>query len=338
MAPVKRFSAELQVGLLVLTASLMLGGAYWTLADVAVGETYTVYVDYDNPEIMAPGAAVRVGGIEVGRVESIVYRGRRDGPEAGLVRMRLAMRTDTEASIREDATFTTTTQGVMSEQYIAVDPGTPERPPLEPGAIVRGIDSPRLDVVLADSFYVLETATVAMRDNRHELDGMFDDIVAINRAARSLSTDHDGDVETILENGRILGDEGEATIDAARTLYVDGERARRIARNLDRASDVIGEQGPELLRRGEAIGRDVEELSDTFGEEQRRQLDSTVSRAERIADAVERTRVEAEEIATHVEEGRGSIGAFRADEELNDDLLSTYRNLLHNPWRFFWRD
>jgi phospholipid/cholesterol/gamma-HCH transport system substrate-binding protein len=248
------------------------------------------------------------------------------------------MRTDTEASVHDDATFTTTTQGVMSEQYISVDPGTPERSPLAHGAIVRGIDSPRLDVVLADSFHILETATVAMRDNRHELEGMFDDVVAIHRAARSLSTDHADDVDAILENGRILRDEGGATIDAARAAYVDGERARRILRNLDRTAEVLDEQGPELLRRGEAIGSDVGELSDTFGDEQRRQLDSTLTHAERIAEAVERTRGEAEEIATHVEEGRGSVGAFRADEELHDDLLRTYRDLLHNPWRFFWRE
>ena len=39
-----------------------------------------------------------------------------------------------------------------------------------------------------------------------------------------------------------------------------------------------------------------------------------------------------------MEEGRGSIGAFQQDEELDDDLLDTYRSLIHNPWRFFWRD
>ena len=52
-------------------------------------------------------------------------------------------------AIHEDADFYVTTEGVLGEQLLAIEPGTPQRPVLAENSIVKGIDPPRLDLFLS---------------------------------------------------------------------------------------------------------------------------------------------------------------------------------------------
>ena len=46
----------------------------------------------------------------------------------------------------------------------------------------------------------------------------------------------------------------------------------------------------------------------------------------------------AEEIVTHIRQGRGTVGAMLMDEEIYDDVQEMLRDLKHNPWKLFWRE
>ena len=60
-------------------------------------------------------------------------------------------------SIHDDADFYVTTQGVLGEQFLAIDPGTPEQPVARTRApTVKGIDPPRLDLFLAKAYELLD--------------------------------------------------------------------------------------------------------------------------------------------------------------------------------------
>ena len=62
------------------------------------------------------------------------------------------------------AEFCVNTAGVLGEQYIAVQPGSWDRPPLAPGAIVRGVDPPRIDLIVARAYEFLDDITQLLRD------------------------------------------------------------------------------------------------------------------------------------------------------------------------------
>lgn len=336
-----KVSLEAKVGLLVLAAAILLGAFLFILGGVSFEDAFEVNVDFDNPGSVQPGAAVRIGGVKVGTVEEVTYLGRRLDPTTGrraLVRMRLSIHSDVRDTIHEGAIFFVTSQGVLGEQFVAIDPGQPEDAPLDISRAQRGVDPPRLDLALSLGFELLETLHDGIRENRDDLGTLFEDIVALVHQLRLLVSDNRGDLDTIIDNVRTLSDEGITTLRGAREAYIDGERPQRIIRNLDRTVAVVTRETPGLLRDIDQATGGVNDVLDTFGPDQRQQIQNTIASAERIASSAETTADEAGEIVHGLREGRGTVGALLMDEEIYDDLQELIRDLKHNPWKFFWRE
>lgn len=336
----KGLSLEVKVGLLILTAAILLGGFLFVLGGVSLKDEYSVFVTFDNPGSVQPGAAVRIGGVKVGAVEEVEYLGRRvliDGRRP-LVKMRVSIHEDVRDTIHEDAEFFVTSQGVLGEQFIAIEPGDPAEPVLEEGSVVRGVDPPRLDRALALGFELLEMVVDGIEERRVDLDQLVDDIIALIHGLRTLLVENRGDLDQIVDNVRTLSDEGIATLRGAREAYVDGERPQRIMRNLDRTVAVVSRETPALVRDVGEAARGANEVLGTIGPEQREQIQRTIASAERVATSAETTVSEANEMVAHVRQGRGTVGALMMDEEIYDDLQELIRDLKHNPWKFFWRE
>ena len=95
-------------------------------------DDYPVYVDFDNPGSVQPGAAVRVGGVKVGSVEEVQYLGRRLDPQTG----RRAPSLFSQAFCRGRMTRAPTPSRTVSSQrfggsattLIALRPGTSGNP------------------------------------------------------------------------------------------------------------------------------------------------------------------------------------------------------------------
>ena len=333
----KGLSLEVRVGLLVLVAAVVLGGFLFVLGGYSFEEGYTIYVDFDNPGNVKPGAPVTIGGMKVGSVEQITYRGGELDPETGsraLVRLKLEVEERVRQTIHEDAMFYVTSQSVLGEQMIAVDPGSFERPPLEEGAVVRGVDPPRLDLALALGYELLDTMVTALRNNREELRDMLENIAGILRALNSILTDNREEIDRIIANVEHATAEAAALAQSARGT-VDSPEVRRIVDNLDRTLAVVSRDlEPILADTRTAVGN----VNEALGPEQREQIQSTIENAAQLSERANRTIGEAQTIVAHIREGRGTVGALVMDEELYDDIQEMIRDLKHNPWKFFWRE
>jgi phospholipid/cholesterol/gamma-HCH transport system substrate-binding protein len=79
----RSLSLEIKVGLLILAAVGLLVGLLFLLGGIDLGSGYTVYVDFNNPGNVKPGAPVTIGSVPVGSVEEIEYRGGRLDPRTG---------------------------------------------------------------------------------------------------------------------------------------------------------------------------------------------------------------------------------------------------------------
>ena len=62
---------EIKVGLLVLGAVTILIVFIFAMGGINLEKTYTVYVDFDNPGWLSPGAQVKVSGVLAGKVRAI---------------------------------------------------------------------------------------------------------------------------------------------------------------------------------------------------------------------------------------------------------------------------
>jgi phospholipid/cholesterol/gamma-HCH transport system substrate-binding protein len=331
---------EVRVGLLVLAAIVLLGGFVFVLGGVRLEGGRTIYVDFDNPGNVKPGAPVAVGGIRIGSVEEVEYRGNRLDPETNtraLIRMRLSIQDDVADTIHEDALFYVTALSVLGEQMIAVDPGTVERPVLPEGSVVRGIDPPRLDLALALGYELLEAIVEVLRENREELKDLLGNLAGIVRALHEILVDHRESIDRMVVNIERATEDAAGLASSARGV-VEGPEVRRIVDNLDRTLVQVARDIGPILEETRGAVTSANETLDAIGPEERERIQGAIADAAELAERANSTVAEAQEIVHHVREGQGTIGALVMDEEIYDDLQEMLRDLKHNPWKFFWRE
>ena len=334
----KGFSLEVKVGLLLLTALLLMGGFLFVLGGVSLKSGYTVYVDFNNPGAIKPGAAVRIAGVRVGTVESSQYLGGKLDPTTGrrsLVRVELEIEDDVRETIHEDALFYVTSSGVLGEPFMAIDPGTATKPVLAAGTIHKGVDPPRLDLALAMGYELLETMVGAVRDNREELAGLLHDTSGLLKGLNNVIGKNQDKLNNIVANLETATVEGNKLITGVRENYVEGQQVKRIMNNVDKTLQAAGKDTGPLLT---DVRGAIADARDVLGPEQREKLKSTISDVAVLADKGKTTLADTQQIVTHMKRGEGTVGALLMDEEVFDDLQEVVRDLKHNPWKLFWRE
>ncbi|MFW6067416.1 MAG: MlaD family protein [Myxococcota bacterium] len=329
----KGLSLEVRVGLLILVALGILGGFVFLLGGFDFGKGYTVYVDFDNPGNVKPGAPVNIGSIKIGSVEEIQYRGNELDPRTGrrsLIRLRLELDEEVRETIHEDALFYVTSQSMLGESIIGVDPGDPRKPVLEEGAIVEGIDPPRLDLAMSMAYELLENMVKLFRDHRDEIQDLLGGAADMLRSVNSILTDHRERIDRIVENIETATTEAnELMVSARRTI--DGPEVQRIVTNLDRTLVAVSGDIEPIMSDVKGLTSKANETLDALGPEERERIRTAVLQAsEAVADA--------QEIVSHIRRGRGTVGAVVMDEEIYDDIQEMLRDLKHNPWKLFWRE
>jgi phospholipid/cholesterol/gamma-HCH transport system substrate-binding protein len=333
-------SVEVRVGLLVLVAMVLLGGFVFVLGGFELGEQYDLYVDFDNPGNLKPGAPVTVGGIQVGRVADVEYRGGRLDERTGrrpLVRVHVRIDENVRDTIHENAIFYVASQSVLGESMISVDPGDPERPALEPGAVVEGVDPPRLDLAFSMAFELLEGMTKLVRDIREELIGALRSAANLMRQMDELLAENDGRLDRIFANLERATVQTNEVLDGANGI-VNGPRLERTLRNVDRTLAAVSSDIEPLMRDVRSMAERGNEALGTLGPEQRQEIQQAIAQAADLTEEANATIADARAIVTHIRAGRGSVGGFVMDEEVYDDVQEMLRDLKHNPWKLFWRE
>lgn len=328
---VKGFSLEVKVGLLLLVALVLMGGFLFALGGISLKDGYSVYVDFNNPGGLKPGAAVRIAGVRVGTVETSQYLGGKLDPKTNrrpLVRVELKIDEDVKDTIHEDALFYVTSSGVLGEPFMAIDPGSASSPILAEGSVNRGLDPPRLDLALAMGYELLETMVDAVRNNKEELAGLLHDTSGLLKGLNNVIGKNEDKFHNIIANVETASAEGTLLIKGVRENYVDSPQMKRIVTNIDKT---MQDTSP-LVKEVRAT------VSDVLGPEQRAKLKTTISDVSDLADRAKVTLADAQKIMTHMKRGEGTVGALLMDEEIYDDVQEMLRDLKHNPWKLFWRE
>ena len=96
-------------------------------------------------------AGPKLAGVVVGRVRAVeLLPNRRDPAGKPLpIRIEAGLRADVLAAMHKDARIGVAMQGALGEPFIEVSTGSAEAPLLHAGEVVRGVDPPRLDLLLA---------------------------------------------------------------------------------------------------------------------------------------------------------------------------------------------
>jgi phospholipid/cholesterol/gamma-HCH transport system substrate-binding protein len=333
---VKERSIEVKVGLLILVALGLLAAFVLVMGQVSFQPKFTVFVDFDNPGGIGSGSAVRVAGVKVGKIDEIQYRGGEINPvthkREPLVRVKISIEKRYQQAVRDNSIFYVTTQGVLGEQFLQIDPGSADRPVLADGGIVRGLDPPRLDMLLAEGFELLHTGVTVLRENRQQIAEMFNGLHDTLLGTGEFFKKNQDRLDHIAESLEKLTYDSDTLIRAIQTRYVDSPQINRILERIDHTTDVVARDAEPLLHDAR------EALKGVSAPEQQAKIKAAIGDLAEIASRSKAIAADAQVIVSHIRKGNGSVGALVMDEQLYDDIQELARDLKHNPWKFFWRE
>jgi phospholipid/cholesterol/gamma-HCH transport system substrate-binding protein len=334
-------SIEVKVGLLILAALVLLAAFILVMGGINLEPAYEVVVGFDNPGGLQSGAPVKIAGVKVGKVEHIQFNpGTLPEPcKDTTVLVTVSLEKRYEKSYRHSSIFYVTTQGVLGEQFLAIDPGSPDSPVLKEGECARGLDPPRLDRLMAETYDLLHTAVTAMRENRPQIGELFDGLAKTLKGTGELFERNQDRIDRIAENLELVTEEGVKTVQATREKYVENPAVDRIITSLDRLAATSARDVPVLLQQGRTTLESTNTLVSAFAS------DAEIARIKAMLDDLQAAAhdarlavADAKAISGHIRRGQGSVGALVMDEQLFDDLQELARDLKHNPWKFFWRE
>jgi len=305
--------------------------------------TFTINVDFDNPGGLKPGAPVQIAGVKIGRVAAVNFRGgkldAKSGERLPLIRVVASLESQYKASLYANSKWFVTTQGVLGEVYLAVDPGTPDRPLLVDGATVNGVSPPRLDLLLSETYELLHRAYVGISENQAKIGETFDDLHRTLKGTGDFFEHNSAKLDRAVDDLQAMTAETRDTLQAARQKYVDNPQIGRIMNNAEGVSRTLATELPPLLDDGRKTANDAAKLANALASPE--QLDRYRAITADAKDAAGHARVaakDASDLVAHVRQGKGTVGALVMDEALYDDIQELLRDLKHNPWKFFWRE
>jgi len=340
---VSQRSIEVKVGALILVALGLLGAFVVVMGGLSFEPTLTVYVTFQNPGGLQAGAPVRISGVKVGRVGELEFRGGKVDPKTREpeppIRAIARIERRYQSSIHDNSRWFVTSQGVLGEMFLAIEPGSADRPTLADNATVQGISPPRLDLLLSESYELLHKAYMGVANNEQKISETFDGLHKTLRASGNFFERNGDKLDRIVDNVDKLSVNANDTLKAARERFVDGPQVTRIFNDVERSSKVLAENLPPLVEDGRKVLSDTKKITGKISTDE--QLERLDRMTRDLADASGRAKglaQDAEGLMKHVKSGKGTVGALIMDEAVYDDLQELIRDLKHNPWKFFWKE
>lgn len=327
---------ELAAGGLLLAALVAGGGVALLVARSGPRHPVRFSVDFAFAASLPAGAPAKIGGYPVGRVAEIQFRpDGKDAETGALLPVRAVLELDraAAAALHADAECFVATQGALGEPYLEIGPGSSAAPPLAEGAVLRGIDPPRTDLLIARLFLVLEQTAGVMTSDKEAL-------VKLVRAASGIA----GTVDELLRERKLslsrALDDGTASIaDVHRALPELLSRSQRVLTKLDDGADVLLElrrELPELVARAKSILVRLDEAH--VGKDDADQVRALVAKLDKLSADLQRVSGEADVALGRVDRGEGTLGKLSKDPQVYDDLRAMLADLKAHPWKFLWKD
>jgi phospholipid/cholesterol/gamma-HCH transport system substrate-binding protein len=182
-----KLSQEAKVGVLIFGTGILALVFAWIIGIQSPFQQYThFYVTYQFAGGIEVGSPVRVSGIKVGKVEKIEFFSPIDPKTTGLketnkadltqegqaivpLKLKVSVRKDAAVGVRKDSQFFINLAGIIGERYIEVTPGHFKSPQVQEGDVVVGIDPPRIDQLISQSFDLAGKIKDIVEENKGDI-------------------------------------------------------------------------------------------------------------------------------------------------------------------------
>ncbi|MBI4082702.1 MAG: MCE family protein [Candidatus Lambdaproteobacteria bacterium] len=334
----RNLSTELKVGLLILAGVgvIVYGSIVVTGWRPGQGDTYTVYVEFDNVAGLLVGSPVQVSGIRIGQVDSIALT---DG------RARLGLAIIRRHVLRADARATIKSLGILGDKYVDVILGSSTQIALKDGdSIVFVSKGSDLDSLIESTSGILQDirqVTASLRDTlggqkgQDRLNAILDKVASATHDLNEITRKTNERIDSILANlDRFTGSLDtitaenrqniKETLDNLAGFSKDLKEITRnnresfdaIIANLDTFTRALGKDGP-------AITADLRKLL----EDNRQSLTDAVANIDRSFAKLDQTMANLQKVTGKLERGEGTLGRLFNDETTVDELNSALEGL-----------
>lgn len=333
---------EVRVGILIMLSLAMLAGFIVVMGGVNFEPQYTINVEFDDPGGLKSGAPVKMAGVKIGRINAIEFRSENAKQQSSgepMIRVVASIETNYKDSIHEDSLWFVTTQGMLGELFLAVDPGSPDKPVLKDGAVVRGISPPRLDLLLSESYEILHKAYLGVTRNEQMVWETFQGLHKTLKGTGDFFERNGDKLDSIVANLDTVTKQASETMTAVRERYVDSPQIVSILHNVEQSSTVLNNNlAPLLSETRQALG-DFSKLSQALASEEQIQRYGQITKdLSEVSSRAKQTLSDAQGLLDRIKSGRGTIGALVMDEAVYDDVQELLRDIKHNPWKLFWKE
>ena len=337
---------ELKVGAMILVALVLLVTFILLLGDWSLEPQRQVIVYFQNPGGISPGAAAKVAGRKAGKITEMTFIGR-NGPvdpstlEPALVKVTMEIDETIYDSLRADAKFYITTKGMLGDPFLEIDPGRSDTPHKTEKPVF-GVNPPRLDLFIADTYELIRGLNGVIDRNTENLDlllgGSAKVVGAVDRMMASDAGVKMDRIESLFNNVDNMVTDSRDLINGLNQTYVKDPNIKRAIRNMTVLTETLNREiNPLLAEIREALSA-VESLTETIGPNEQARIKSAIAKIDRIAGRTDKLISRVDHILARMEDGEGTMGQLMADEEIYDDLKELIRDLKRHPWKLIWQD
>lgn len=252
------------------------------------------------------GAPVSLTGVPVGSVTDMRFP---PDPAAAYIQVLLKVGSEVAPRIREDTVATIRTFGLLGDRYIELTAGSPDKPAVPPGGIVRSIDPIDYEAVLGQSGDIAS--------NIVEVTASLKDVLGSIQRGEGL-------LGAMVRNREL----GEATLADLRTTMANVQGTTRsleqILGRIERGEGLLGQlvrrtdEGEELVSRAVRASRSLERFARRL-ERGRGALPTLVedeAYARRLLGNLDRAIADLASVAAKLERGQGTLGRLVNDPSL----------------------
>jgi len=304
-----KLSPEARVGIFVLIGIILLVYMSLRVGGIQFGreEGYEIFIKFDSAAGLDKDAAVRVAGVEIGRIKDIALQNNK---------AKVTLRIKPDVKIGKDFTAILKTKGLLGERYIELVPGSPNAPLLEHGG---------------------ELTRITTYTDIDKLIGVLGDAAAdIKKATESIGNVFGGsEGQASLKN--IITNIEEIAERLNKIVTTNDEKFGRIVSNLEVFSGDLKGRGPDILEGlkevadnlNQVIAENRDTLKDGFGnlKSATQKLGETMNTINRIAKNAEPKIDESvnsiNSIVKKIDKGEGTVGKLINDTSVHDNLNKT---------------
>lgn len=342
---------EVKVGILVTVCLALLGAFIFVLGDFGSADGSTLFLDVETSADLKKGAPVKIAGTPSGRVIDVRYMGGQMDETTGKrvwVRAKLSVDAEKIGTLHRDGKFFITTQGVLGEKYVEIDPGTPGEVALKSGDIVQGEPPLRLEIMAANASRVLKTLDRVLVENEAEIGSIIRNANATVTTVRktvervdSLIAKTEPKVTQVIDGILRIEGQTETLLGAANVAIGDGTSLKRTVANVERVSRDVRQQLPAVTADARKTLKEFRKVAKSgdvaIGEAKvlvmsgLNQVNSSLAKVDTIVD-------DAKVLTKRLKDGKGTIGAFLSDKEMYEDIREMMKDLKRHPWKFLWKE